>query len=444
MVDCVWATGGDKPNNQKFEIRNLKSPVSLADHFDIRSGLLEITYNTGAKVILQGPVTYDVESADGGYLAIGKLTARLGEREERRGESATPQAVNLKSEIIHHESTASSGRHPLFTVKTPTAIVTDLGTEFGVEVDKRGDTVSYVFRGSVTVQPADDGKNAKAAVRVLHARESARIAHSGDEGRGELQVTAVPDSVLSSDFVRKIDKLVGKTLDLADVVAGGNGFSSRRKAGIDATNGEVVHALPKTDAAYFMTGDGRFHRVRSMPFIDGVFIPGPKPIQVDSAGHMFSDWSVSGPQTVGYVWASGPGGSQQFCPKLSGVDYASAEHGVLVMHANKGLTFDLDAIRHANPGYKIQRFTAMAGNAEALTQQEHPVYADFWVLVDGIMRFRRCQINGTHGAFSVAVPLQEKDRFLTLAATDGANGSDGDWIVFGDPRLELARGVPSP
>ena len=29
---------------------------------------MEITYDTGAKVILQGPVTYEVESHDGGFL----------------------------------------------------------------------------------------------------------------------------------------------------------------------------------------------------------------------------------------------------------------------------------------------------------------------------------------------------------------------------------------
>ena len=50
---------------------------------------MEITYDTGAKVILQGPVTYEVE-ANGGYLAVGKLTGKLekrGEGREERGES---------------------------------------------------------------------------------------------------------------------------------------------------------------------------------------------------------------------------------------------------------------------------------------------------------------------------------------------------------------------
>ena len=52
------------------------SRVSLGQKIDLASGLLEITYDTGAKVILQGPVTYEVES-NGGFLSVGKLTGKL-------------------------------------------------------------------------------------------------------------------------------------------------------------------------------------------------------------------------------------------------------------------------------------------------------------------------------------------------------------------------------
>lgn len=63
--------------------------------------------------------------------------------------------------------------------------------------------------------------------------------------------------------------------------------------------------------------------------------------------------------------------------------------------------------------------------------------ADFWVLVDGIVRFKRREVNGFQGAMSVAVPIGSTDRFLTLAATDGGNGIGKDWTMFGDARLEL-------
>ena len=79
MVDCQWADRLDGGGRWRH--------VPLGRKYALASGLMEITYDTGAKVILQGPVTYEVESRDGGYLAIGKLTAKLGERRERRGES---------------------------------------------------------------------------------------------------------------------------------------------------------------------------------------------------------------------------------------------------------------------------------------------------------------------------------------------------------------------
>ena len=40
--------------------------VPLGRKYELASGLMEITYDTGAKVILQGPVTYEVESNEAG------------------------------------------------------------------------------------------------------------------------------------------------------------------------------------------------------------------------------------------------------------------------------------------------------------------------------------------------------------------------------------------
>ncbi len=86
--------------------------VPLGRKYILSSGLLEITYDSGAKVILQGPCTYEVESTAGGYLALGKLTARIGERGEGRGESAKPQAANQKLEIRNQKSPSSFILHP--------------------------------------------------------------------------------------------------------------------------------------------------------------------------------------------------------------------------------------------------------------------------------------------------------------------------------------------
>ncbi len=126
MADVRWADGAMGALGG--------ARVPLGRKYVLASGLMEITYDTGAKVTLQGPCTYDVDSRDGGFLSIGKLTARL--------DNAKPQAANQKSSL-------STIHDPLFTIKTPTATVTDLGTEFGVEVNRDGDFEVHVLQGRV-------------------------------------------------------------------------------------------------------------------------------------------------------------------------------------------------------------------------------------------------------------------------------------------------------
>ncbi len=142
MVDVKWAD-----INTSTETGN---GVPLGRKYALSSGLMEITYHTGAKVILQGPATYEVDSRAGGFLSIGKLTARLEKKE-----------VGISgpgSETANQKSSLSTIHYSLFTIKTPTATVTDLGTEFGVKVEKDQTTEVSVIRGAVeTARIGPDG-----------------------------------------------------------------------------------------------------------------------------------------------------------------------------------------------------------------------------------------------------------------------------------------------
>src|SRR5665647_3109483 len=134
--------------------------------------MMEITYDTGAKVILQGPCTYEVDSIAGGYLSVGKLTARVEQKEERR----------TKNEELSASRSSFLIPHSYFAVRTPTATVTDLGTEFGVEVDKNGATLSHVFRGSVRVQVVSGDGKVEGDATILHENESARVGSRDADG----------------------------------------------------------------------------------------------------------------------------------------------------------------------------------------------------------------------------------------------------------------------
>ena len=172
MVDCPWGGG---------------ARVSLGQKYELTSGLMEITYDSGARVILQGPVTYEVESRDGGFLSVGKLTARL-EKSEVGGQRS--QSENHQSDIIHQK----------FVVRTPTATVTDLGTEFGVEVDTKGTTTSHVFRGKVRFRSVNDGKGI-GDVLTLNANESAR---THVDSNNNVVAAVLRDVTYSNTFIRTI------------------------------------------------------------------------------------------------------------------------------------------------------------------------------------------------------------------------------------------------
>ncbi len=120
MVDCKGVgssaqkagNGTAQIRSRKLEIRNYQPLVTLGDQFTLTSGLLEITYDTGAKVILQGPCDYKVESRDGGFLSIGKLTARLEKKGSEKVASGqwlvaseiNPKSANPKSQISNPQS----------------------------------------------------------------------------------------------------------------------------------------------------------------------------------------------------------------------------------------------------------------------------------------------------------------------------------------------------
>jgi len=153
MDDCQWAevTPKEKPRPSNGSDLAMASRVSLGRQIKLDSGLFEITYRTGAVVVLQGPATFQIE-ANGGFLAVGRLTGRL-EKTARETDSRSANAS--------------------FVIRTPNAKVIDLGTEFGVEVDKDGCTTSYVFRGAVHLQSTLGGNDANDL--VLKADEAGRV-----------------------------------------------------------------------------------------------------------------------------------------------------------------------------------------------------------------------------------------------------------------------------
>ena len=113
---------------------------------ELLSGLAEIEFNAGSRVILEGPVIFEPDSTGAGFLQLGKLTAAVPKR--------------------------AAG----FTIQTPIATVVDLGTEFGVEVDRSGVTEMHVFQGQIEVTSSGETATIK---RRLTAGRGARFSANG-------------------------------------------------------------------------------------------------------------------------------------------------------------------------------------------------------------------------------------------------------------------------
>lgn len=408
-----------------FQVPSRQSFIYLGDQLAIASGLLELTYDTGAKVILQGPCTYEVESATGGYLAVGRLVAKV----ENKVVSSQLSVVS-KSDIQNPKSTIPNPQslipNPLFAVRTPTATVTDLGTEFGVEVSAEGTNRVCVFQGAVTVQPNDERHSGGV---TLTRGQSVSV----DVGGTISHETSQEAAGLETGFVRRLPTRSSPTLvSLADLVAGGDGFGSRNNWGINPVNGQPE----PNPAAHEIVSSGHYQRYNISPQIDGVFIPkGGRPEVVDSAGHQFAFPATSGMTYIAVRTTDRAG--YRLPPELTGQHPAQTKAPrVLLLHANAGITFDLAAIRAHCKESRPTRFQSVAASEQKLGLSPRRLH-EVWVLVDGKPRFHKARFCAEEGPVEIDIPLSDSDRFLTLVTTDGGDTIDADGVGYHDAYLLL-------
>jgi hypothetical protein len=136
----------------------------------LASGVAEIEFDIGAKVILQSPASFQLLAANAARLEMGKATVEIT-NERARG----------------------------FKIVTPETTFIDQGTEFGVEVTPGGSSKIHVFRGLVDVdQKARNGQQNAPLIHRLVANVGARM-ESGEEG-----MTLVQDT--GECFIRSMDE----------------------------------------------------------------------------------------------------------------------------------------------------------------------------------------------------------------------------------------------
>lgn len=379
----------------------------------LEEGYARIRLKEGAEVIVQAPSTFDLRTTNRMFLERGWITALV-----------PPAAAG-------------------FVVRTPQSSVVDFGTEFGLLAGDAGNTEVHVFDGRIEFEHSSGAGTAGARERLV--KDEAMTVDA--EGRA----TRVSLRDRARLFSRTLPAaggfgIPGKRLGLADMVGAGNGLDTGVWGqGLDASTGQIASrrtALKKSDNG--------FTAVPSLPFIDGVFVPGGQ----DSSGIVTSTGLVfeAGPKTSGTSYeAIVNGASFQVGSSgeihsgcLAGQTYDTRIHPSLGMHPNAGITFDLDAIRDAMPEAQIRRFHARCGVSENVVRfaqrdaDPNTIAVTFWVLLDGQPRFAKTLGVVPAQSESIDVPIDSRSRFLTLVTT-----TPGEyrycWALFAEPALELTK-----
>jgi len=403
-VNALWAGAG---------IENGARIATGREKLLLREGCAELLFDNQATVTIEGPAEFQILADDRISLSYGKLYSAVSE-----------------------EATG-------FSIYTQNSKIVDLGTEFGVEVDLRGQTQLYVTKGKVKLIAGQQSEKTNIEVSEGEAREVSA------------QTSAVSAISFKPDlFVRKIDSQSnflwrGQTkCSLADIVGGGDGFGNgRMNFGIDH---EGQTKLLDNILAY--TQPVPFTSVSSNPFVNGIFVP-YGPTQVDSSSNVVYDFgATTGKFYLGVLNGAWHKQRDNAVPRhalrLGGIEYGTQERPAIYIHANQGITFDLQAIRDYTK-MEIDSFTSVCGvsetygdYAEAIRRIRQSDFiklpkASFYVLVDGREKLIQKDVTHADRPAVISVDIHPEDRFLTLATTEGGDKNDGDWTLFGVPVLML-------
>lgn len=127
-------------NDQLWTEPNLKNTT-----YELRSGLIELSYDNGVSVVIQCPAEFRLSSNSQLDLIKGRLSSHV-----------PPSAIG-------------------FVVMTPQAEVVDLGTEFGVDVNEDGQSEVHVFHGLVTVRGSDAPVEQR---QEVHTDQAVRVSNT--------------------------------------------------------------------------------------------------------------------------------------------------------------------------------------------------------------------------------------------------------------------------
>ena len=207
--DCQWVKSGPSTGDELMRGQRL----------DLKSGFAEVTFDSGAQLLLEGPVSLDLRSAWEAEFHRGSLKANV-----------PPEAAG-------------------FRVTSAAVEVVDLGTEFSMTAEDGGVAEVFVLKGAVEVRPRDVGGNLMPKT-VLREKQARRFAKAGasDVRDGDHKFQSFARKVAIERLVRPMN-FVRWSFD----EGGGEIAAAVSNSGTDA------HIrLPQSDAVESPWTDGKF------------------------------------------------------------------------------------------------------------------------------------------------------------------------------------------
>jgi Concanavalin A-like lectin/glucanases superfamily/FecR protein len=248
--DCRWANGTPAARTGNY--------LRRGQRLELTAGFAEITFDSGAQVVLEGPASLDVNSAWDATLRRGTLKA------------------NVPTEAMG------------FRVSNPSVEVVDLGTVFTMIADGSGAADVLVLKGMVETSSHD---SAGQRTIVLHENQSRHFARSGiskvSDPEGKFARVAQP---VPLDHFAPVTQYVHWSFDeTGGDILRADAFGAPLSA-FDARLQEVSDAVLET-----VRPEGRWQR--SLRFNGHLFAKASFPGISGNASHTISFW-VKVPEDV--------------------------------------------------------------------------------------------------------------------------------------------------
>lgn len=291
-----------------------------------------------------------------------------------------------------------------------------------VKVSILDDTLAEVDSTTIDLAAADLGANRYDAIFDPAGSTVGRYVKVETTGATFLQLAEV-------EAIAAVNAPMS-TLDLADIVGGGDGTGTGGDAGVRLADGTLTatHRGNITGGVAVNTNVAAAHT-----FIDSVFIPDGD--IGGGAGTAIIPVSTTGVTTTGINDSNGASWDEIWNGHNTGVSSTLTPTSILGAHASKGITFDLEAIAAANPGLYAALFSAdaMMGDRDGSVT--------YYVLVDGVV-VDQVTLGTANTSAALSATMGTGAKFLTLMTlSDGLDGND--WSFIGDPTLTL-KTIPTP